>query len=242
MKDTLRKISASQLNTFGTCKRLYYYNYIDIQPSYTNPLTIMGSSLHRAIEQKLKGKGKPLITFVRDFEERIDADNVKRLDKAQLAKKTGIEIIGKIEWSKLIPFNEDFIEYSFELPFPRDNPIVVIRGIIDLLTHDMIVIDHKSAQRTPTLKERSWNPQFIIYLWAVHELLGEYPKTVLYHSLREGKFYETNVEQDITAKLEWLEEQIRILIAEEEYPKKEKPDGFCSNVCDFYVNCFGERK
>lgn len=246
-ESTLPMLSATQLKTFKECKRLYYFNYRDRNRGLTNPATIMGSALHYAIEQHLRTGLNPIVLFSQDYERRIEeaaeGRQVKNYDKANAIKRTGFEIIGNIQWNKLNPRSLDDIEKKFTLPFPNEKaPIAYITGIIDLITIDGFIIDHKSSSRLPTAHALEHDPQFIIYYWAYKQLENKVPVGVLWHHLRTGEFHNTNVDRDYPARLKWLTLAIKELIAEKNYEKKPAPDSFCEKVCDFRTICWGNEQ
>ncbi len=236
-------LSATQIKMYKQCRLLYKYNYRDRNAQSQHIASVLGSALHAAIELHLKTGVHPLMTFSNTFDAKVDqyaaAGSLKKFEKIQELKAVGIEIIQKIDWPALQPRDLQSIEMRFTLPFPnKRKPITLITGVMDLITPDGTIIDHKSSSKLPSARELENDPQFILYHWAYKELYRKPPQHVVWHHLRTGKLANTLVEQNFKDKLASVVAIVNDMLIEEDYPKKEKKDGFCMFVCDYNTSCW----
>jgi RecB family exonuclease len=235
----LPDFSASRFNLYKTCPRLYMYQYIENMPSSKHIYTVMGSALHKAIEEFYKGKENPMKTYSDCFYN--DLDNALHsqagLVSAELstkAHKTGADIIRDFNWDRFVPKE---IELGFRFPFPTANPMVMMRGFIDMITEEGEIIDHKSSSKKPTKEELANNPQLILYVWAHEQLYGIKPKKVYWHHLRTLELVEANVLENYDEKLKNLELVLERILSDTEFPKIEQ-GGFCNRVCAHASLCW----
>ena len=232
------KFSASRINTYKTCPRLYYFKYIEQLEEPKHILTIMGSALHKSIENYYL-KGIPAqSTFMKEFYGGVSyAENqlgvVGKDSPAQVAM-LGRSIVDAIDWG-LKPIE---LEKSFELPFPnKENPVCILRGVIDMILEDGIIIDHKSSKVQPSKKKLSENYQFTLYAWAYRELYGKLPHKVYWHHLRTQQLIEADVTKDFEEKLTNIVNDVKIILEDTQYEKVER-NGFCDHVCHFKDKCW----
>jgi CRISPR/Cas system-associated exonuclease Cas4 (RecB family) len=235
-----KEFSASRINTYKTCPKLFYYNYVEKLEEPRHVLTIMGSALHKSIENFYKKNIPPLVTFNKEFYNGVSfAENevgLKGRDTPVQVALLGQSIIDSIQWD----FKPTELEKSFMLPFPnKENPVCIMRGIIDMILEDGIIIDHKSSKTKPTKKKLADNYQFTIYAWAYRELYGKLPEVVYWHHLRTAELITADVLTDFEEKLTNIVNDVILIINDKEFNKVEK-NSFCQNVCNFYEKCWGE--
>lgn len=201
----LPTLSVSRVKMYRTCARKYYLRYIlpkDQRPEeQKNIYALKGTALHASIEAYYTLYNK-------------DADEVKALNKALgvyqetllttlstwqeeapvvgeeyagAALKDGKEILRKLSYHTLVP---DVMEYRFALPFPNaESPICWMEGIIDMITKDGTIVDHKSNSKAPSEKDLKQDPQFLVYRWAYEQIYGSAPYRVVWHHLKTGEFF-----------------------------------------------------
>lgn len=241
MTTTLPEFSASRINTYKTCPRLYKYKYIDKQEEPKHILTVLGSALHKSIEEFYANATPPKLTFNKEFYNGVSyaessVGTVGKDSPTQVAL-LGQAILDSLDWS-LKPTE---LEMAFSLPFPnKESPVCTLRGVIDMIISGGVIIDHKSTKVKPSLKKLSENYQFTLYAWAYRELYGSLPDKVYWHHLRTHEFLEADVLSDLDKRIEIIADDIRQIIADTEYTKIPK-SGFCEKVCHFYNVCWGDR-
>lgn len=228
----LPEFSASRFNLYKTCPRLYMYQYIEHLPSNKHIYTVMGSALHKSIEEYYRGKENPMKTYSSYFYAELDnalssQAGLVAADLSTKAHKIGADILRDFNWDR---FNPKEIELGFRFPFPTKNPKVMMRGFIDMITEEGFLVDHKSGSKKPTRDELANNPQLILYVWAYEQLYGTKPTKVYWHHLRTLELVEANVLEDYDAKLNNLELALERILSDTEFPKIEQ-GGFCNRVC-----------
>lgn len=247
MANDLPVISASKLKVYKTCARQYYYKYIlpyhDRPPEHKNVAALMGTALHEAIELRYKEGKSPTFIFQSVMTDTIQEWEDKKYqingsDYFPRAMKVGKEILTKFNWDQ---FNPQELEYNFTLPFPnKDNPIVMINGLIDMIDMSGMVIDHKSASYAPAQDELDHDPQFILYAWAYEQMYKAKPYKVIWNHLRTAKLIEANIEHNYADKLLQLERDIQAMLAADSFARRQM-DQVCRTKCSFYINCYGEK-
>lgn len=237
-------LSASKLKAFKKCPRQYYYKYINHteQGDDKNMSALLGSALHKAIELYYKeGKTNYTYEFQQYMQHTIELWDEKGYTVSYEYNfmrdlKDGKAFLKKIDWDF---FNPTELELRFSLPFPKENPIVIINGVIDMIC-DGMVIDHKSGKEKPNKQELAHDPQFILYHWAYEQLYGKPPEIVYWHHLRTGKLIESRIKDNYADKIQQLTVDIQAMLSTTVYHRKEQ-DSFCRKVCAFYEKCFGEK-
>ena len=153
------------------------------------------------------------------------------------AHQIGQDILRDFDWGKLNPVE---IELGFRFDFPTEDPLVIMRGFMDMITEEGYIIDHKSAGKRPTKAELAVNPQLLLYVWAYEKMYGKKPVKVFWHHLRTAELIEADVLTDYDAKLQTLVEALRVILADTEYPKQ--PYGyFCTNLCSYHDLCWSKQ-
>lgn len=237
---TIPEFSASRINTYKTCPRLYYYKYHEKLEEPKHILTILGSALHKSIENFYLKGSPPKATFTKEFYNGVlyaeMHSGVKGNDSPSTVAMLGSTILDSIDWS----FKPIELEKAFELPFPNEEtPVCTLRGVIDMILDDNIIIDHKSTKTKPTKKKLADNYQFTLYAWAHKQLYGKLPQKVYWHHLRTQELIEADVLHNFEEKVQVIADDVKAIIEDKEFPKIEK-SGFCSNVCHFYAKCWGD--
>lgn len=239
--DNLPEFSASRFNLYKTCPRLYKMQYVEGLEGNKHVYTLMGSALHHTIEEYYAGNTHFLPTFSRFFNESVASavSSDMGLVAANLvgkASQTGMEILRGLNWDQFEPTH---IEYGFKFPFPKENPVVLMRGFIDMITSDGCIIDHKSGSKKPSSTELANNPQLIIYVWAYEQIFGKKPKAVYWHHLRTLELVSAEVMVDYDIKLKNLEETLVRILNDTEFEKISK-GYFCTRVCAHTDLCWPE--
>lgn len=242
----LPTVSASKVKTYKTCARQYQHKYVtaynDRPAEDKNVAALLGTALHKAIEMKYSEGKSPTGIFQQVMSETIeqwenDGLNIKALDYYARAMKVGKDILKNYPWDM---FNPIELEFSFTLPFPHDNPIVNITGIIDHIDIDGSIMDHKSATYAPNQDELDNDPQFIIYYWAYEQIYKQYPYRTIWNHLRTNRQIVANIAHNYDLKLEQLTLDIEGMLANTRYPRR-LMDNVCRTRCSFFTLCYGDK-
>jgi hypothetical protein len=238
----LPTLSASKLKLFKLCAQKYKLTYVEPmaqEVSTQNIASLVGTAIHKAIEMWYKNGANPRTTYRDTFYNTLaewESKQANVIGKVSQSFVEGQKMIEGIKFEDMIPTD---LELRFSLPFPnKENPICVINGVIDMVTADECVIDHKSKNvKEPNLNELANDVQFLLYAWAYKELTGKFPRAVYWHHLRNGKLYEVDVMSDYDKKIARMTEDLEAMLTATRFQRKEL-DRFCTDYCEFFSHCF----
>lgn len=186
----MRNISASQVKLYRQCRQQYYDKYVNRPDDYVETQDtsgLLGTGIHKAIEMYYSGGKSPqgvFTTTIRESLAKWQDTGVPvnyRYSYAEIIDQ-GLSILNTFDFSK---FSPKYNEMSFDLPF---YDLCKVRGFMDLITEDDVIVDFKSAKRKP--KDLNKDPQFILYAWAYFQMFGKWPKSVLWYHLRTHETFE----------------------------------------------------
>jgi putative RecB family exonuclease len=174
-----KHISVSQIKMFLRCPLQYKYRYIDnLKIPPTSSLTL-GKSIHAAIEgnysQKIETKldlpSEKVLDLFSDRWEMEAAETVFNEDeKAGTTKDDGIKMITVYHEQISPTIQPKLVEQEFNLSF--ENVSYTLKGIIDLVTIDEKIVDHKTAKRSMVDADVTSNIQLTCYSLAYRSLFG----------------------------------------------------------------------
>lgn len=186
-------ISFSQINLYSLCGVQYYYRYIAGIKTPSSPAQIQGKNFHAALELNLRQKIESatdiplqqMEDFYTDATEKAFADEVF-LKAAEAEKgKTAVrdEVIKKGRIALGTYYREHApgiqpleVEKGFFANLGDDMP--PLYGIIDLITTDLRVIDHKTASKSPSEGDADKSQQLSAYAIGFNTLYGMDPTSL----------------------------------------------------------------
>ena len=240
-------ISASKLLVYKTCAQQFYYKYkvpYNNRPiDDKNVAALLGTAIHKAIEERYRNNENPVAVFQRVMDETItqwqnEGLKINFAHYYTTALSVGNKILRTFDWDQFHPME---LEHAFTLPFPnKHRPIVNVTGYIDLIDSRAWVVYHKSASQAPNQDELDHNPQFIFYAWAYEQIYGHRPVRVIWNHVRTAKLYEANIYHNYEDKLEQLTNDIIAMIEAKHFVRR-KMDKVCKTECSFFQNCYGDR-
>lgn len=179
--------SASKVKTFHSCRRSYYYKYIEHLESKSGARAVLGRCVHKAIELGFQGED-PLQIFAHEWAEQSqEIEDRKGIGRIY---DEGLKMLIQYNFEQTPPIE---MEIGFELPFPdAEQPVCIMQGYIDQIFPGHIVVDLKTGLRRPLRGVLNNNPQFVIYNWAYEQLYGETPE-IFWHHLRTGEMIQADV-------------------------------------------------
>lgn len=190
----MRTLSASQLKLYRQCRQQYYDKYVNRPVDFVETQDtsgLLGTGIHRAIELYYKEGKSPAGTFASTVRNTLNEwqDNgimVNYYYSFADIMEQGSDILRGFDFSKFKPAHN---ELSFNLPF---YDICNVRGFMDMVTEDDVIVDFKSARRKP--KDLQKDPQFMLYAWSFFQMFGKWPKGVLWYHLRTHETFEFKFE------------------------------------------------
>lgn len=236
--------SFSRLNSFYSCKRNWYYNYIMKKESSDNFFSQYGTFAHKIFEYYNKGKIElfEMSKYYSDnFNNEItmDAPPNKFVDLKESYFKKG--------YNYFVNFNgycDEFVgsEVPFDINIKAYNKERRFIGYIDRISKDengYIITDYKSKGKFKSQEElKEYTRQLYIYAIALKEMYNEYPYKLVFEQFKEGITIEQPfVVDNLKETKKWISSTIKSIYAEKDFPKKEN-DFFCQYLCGIGIdNC-----
>jgi len=176
-----KHLSISKLRAFLTCPLKYFFRYkqgIEVRP--TSSLT-MGRCVHKAIEEYYRKRmkdGKATDVDIKDmfdhaWENLVWDTDFKKDEQPGELKDEGIRLVEKYAEEIAPNVRPKEIEKSFELKF--ENVPFSLVGVVDLITEDKIIVDHKCSKRSPSQADIDRDIQLSAYQLGYKSLYGEDP-------------------------------------------------------------------
>lgn len=174
-----KHISVTQMKMYLRCPLQYQYRYIDglkIPPA--SALTL-GKSIHSALEvnysQKIKSKtdlrAEQVIDVFSDYWDEKSKETIFEADeKAGEVKDDGVKLITAYHKQISPTIQPKLVEKEFELEF--ENVSYTLKGYIDLVDKDNVIIDHKTTKRSMVESDVAKDIQLTCYALAYRSLLG----------------------------------------------------------------------
>ena len=229
------KMSATKVKTVQSCKRQYYYKYIERLETKPNARAVLGRCIHKAIELGFQGED-PFQVYAQQWAEQ--SQEVE--DRRGFAKiyDEGLKMLVLYDFSQTAPIE---MEIGFELPFPnREHPICMMEGIIDQIFSDHVIVDLKTSLRKPLQGVLDNSAQFVLYAWAYETLFGVQPK-IYWHHLRTGDRIEAHVhdEEKFQNLYDTVLHTVQLRTQTESIRDYHQNIGFECQFCSFRATCLG---
>lgn len=200
MADPKRPLSASQLSTWLACGRKYAFRYAyKLTPEHRPAALAFGSAVHSALEAlhlaRLDGDQTTDPTrFVRifraDWQSEVDTHlSFKEGDSAEQLKTLGEQLVAAyVQWLGDRPILAAEQPFELELVDPETGEFSGerMRGYFDVIFHDDVVVEVKTAARRFDEGTLARKLQFSAYAYAWRLMRGRDP-TVLVVSLLKQK-------------------------------------------------------
>ena len=174
LKDKGCKIwSISRLNNFNTCKRQYYFTYIDKKDQKQGIYSFLGSALHSDYEDLYEGKTNRLTPnhFNEDwlkaelFQIQFPSDKIKNNYKKDIDKC--------YEIATLRPTGKFVSELGFVLEIDENNYILGYIDLLEIVDENRVkIVDFKSSAMFKDKKLISAGHQLVVYQLALEQLYG----------------------------------------------------------------------
>lgn len=182
-------LSASRLKLYRECRLRFYQKYVQHLPDGKNTALIMGSAIHKAIEDHYKGIDwrytlRHTIASINNEYEDSKGDVIRYNTLAEIYDMSE-------QYLSNFPFDEftdSLRELHFNLEYvSRAGNKHGIQGYIDMISDDTL-IDFKTGSKKPSSIDD--DIQFTIYTWAFLRLYGKKPERVIWYHIRTGDVVE----------------------------------------------------
>lgn len=176
-------VSHSQIDMFCRCPLSYKFRYIDGIKAPPSAAAAIGQSVHRTAEHNNKQK-----LFTREDISAEDAKNIFSDAWEELApsvafeegenpgavKDQGISLVDLLMAEVAPTIQPKAVELEFNQAFT--NTDYELKGYIDVVTEENIIIDLKTKGKSPSDFEVAQNSQITAYYLGHKNIYGEYPK------------------------------------------------------------------
>lgn len=199
---------------------MYYWEYVCGRFPPKNLPLAFGSSIHSALESYYKNGDEELSknVFIKEFTK----DKIKVKPKEDLEKegKLGVKLLNEyFKYENKPYFEPDKIEFKFEVllkhPVTKKPMEIPIKGVMDLITKDKMIVDHKTSSNVWREKDFDDDFQSVCYWLAYESIFGEEPSAFVYNFLikrvGEPKFDFWALEVDLGKKIYFIEKTERIV-------------------------------
>ena len=193
-------LSASQLTLYLQCSLKYRFHYVDqIEPKFKSSGLAFGGTIHSTLEwlhrQRIEGKPIAIEDLLRIFHADWFAQNMAAIrfsnhDDRESLLKTGEGLLALYlrELPQTLP---KFVEYPFEIPLvhPKTHEVLdlEVKGVIDLIEEDGMIVDHKTSAKTMDSASINRSLQFTIYSYAYRYLFESPEKGIRIDNLIKTK-------------------------------------------------------
>jgi putative RecB family exonuclease len=196
-------ISASSIQLYLTCSLKYRFQYVDRLPRLAvSGNQAFGTSIHAALnwlhKERKAGRNPSLAEVLQVFaadwyaqtategREKIRFDDSS--DGALLGHK-GKELLTQYYHLPARPVRDSELRFTLPLVSPVSGEVldVSLRGVIDLVEEDDVIVEFKAPQKAPPLTELPDNVQVTTYAYAYDKLFGRPPREIRKVSLVRTK-------------------------------------------------------
>ena len=235
------RISYTDLETFNTCPLKFYYRKILRLPSPPSPHQLLGQVIHVVLEKAGKsmtdGKATVLDDLIAEFQSRWRKIHLSDPDQKERLMQRGRELLKNfVDMQSKRPGKPELFEKSFEIELPNAR----LTGRIDRVDKTpsgLAVIDYKTGKKNDAKLKKDL--QLPIYSLACKEIFGEYPSSLIFMFLRDGKIHEDSFEPEtLEAKRTEIEDRIEKINSSD----FTATPGFVCGFCDFRRICPAQQK
>ncbi|MBT3538479.1 PD-(D/E)XK nuclease family protein [Candidatus Peregrinibacteria bacterium] len=261
---TDRKLSPSSINTYMQCPKKYYYHYIEQLPTKPSIHLLMGSIVHKVLEEFFNRKHNMTGSYRENLKQAItillenywDISELKLPEEEQaLYRSQATRMVNNfiarfinqidmlIESKKAVDPNHAFnlIKPKLKEKYYSDDHLN-IHGYVDSIEKDfdgnITLIDYKTSQKYKNVLNPDYKRQLAIYALLYQKEEGHLPQLVGIHYLRYGEVFFVEVTPELVT---WAEGEVKFV--SEKVKTKEivdydrKPSKLC-RWCDFYDVCW----
>lgn len=246
-----RVISLSQVNTYLGCALKYRFQYVDKIPRpWRVAAMAFGTSIHAAVEwfhrERMDGPAPSLEAVLQVFEADWYAQNTEPLvfsekeSKDSLSQKAAamLEIYIAASDGPAPAAVEQFFELDLADPETGEVFDIRLRGVIDLIEEDDVLVDLKTAGRTLESGGLERHLQLSTYALAFYLRTGVIPKLRLDMLLKTAKprlerHETTRTVEDLSWTAQLIKEVTSAIETEHFFPN---PSWRCSE-CEYFAHC-----
>jgi len=223
--------SFSQLKMYEQCPRRFYWEYVCKRKPKKSLALAFGAALHSALEVFYRegDAKKSEETFINEL---LKADiQLKGKESIEKEARIGLNMLRKYFRSPERPyFNVKEVEYKFQTilkdPLTGRKLDLPVKGVMDLITKDDLIVDHKTSSSIWKMEDIETNLQAVCYWLAFESIFGREPLGFVFNffikRVNEPKFDAQPIQVDESLKLYFIEYAQYIVnqIRKKNFPQK----------------------
>lgn len=244
-------LSASRINLYLACPRKYAFRYVEgVTPAWKAAALAFGSAVHSALETyhrslqdgaTLTG-GETEALFASDWQAaQLDSLHFAPREDAASLRRLGESLVSAYV-AQYPALSVRAVEWEFQLPLtdPASGEVIGpdLRGVFDLMLHDDVIVELKTAARAYDEGTLARNIQVSAYHYAYRLLYGRAPTIRLVAMLKQKvpqvKSYETERSEADDAWFVHLAAAVAHGIESEVFPPA--PGWMCGD-CEYQHAC-----
>lgn len=259
-KEILDKItwSFSSVNSFCTCKKMFFLTYIKKQKQIQNAFAEWGSFGHLLLEKYFTNRLE-LFEIASAYEAEYTNNVLHPFPPnayVDLAEKYYLD--GLRYFSQFEGLPEHYSVMAVEQKINLEIQGIPFVGFIDLILRDnrddsLVIVDHKSKSKFKNkLEQHDYARQLYLYSLYIKEKYGEYPKELKFNMFRTQSDVTIPFdEKDLTETVQWFCDTVSEIYQEIDFPDKMsgntgsqtsndefiKNDFFCNELCGVRSMC-----
>jgi putative RecB family exonuclease len=241
-----KHISVTQMKMYLRCPLQYKFRYIDLLKIPPVSALTLGKSIHSALEgnysQKIETKkdlpSEQVIDIFSDsWENNVKETTFEEDEKPGEVKDDGVKLVSIYHKQVSPTIQPKLVEKEFNLAF--ENVDYTLKGYIDLIDTEDIIIDHKTTKRSMNQEDVSSDLQLSCYAMAYRFLFGGLEKELRFDVMVRNKtpkiqqITTTRTQEDINRFLKVLAYVSKAIKSGIFYPNK----NFMCSVCGYVKLC-----
>jgi len=242
-------ISYSQINTYQSCPRKYYYAYIEERDVPLNDKILLGVAFHSTLEEffnkKIENKSVKKVSLIKTFRNQFEilckGNEVIWSGSREDVEARGIRFVDYFMVHLAPVLNPLMVEK--ELQVEMDELGVTLKGIIDLVEKDYTITDFKttSSKWSNSRMKRS-HLQMVIYRYLFEKSFGttnpELKLKILYSSNKSKIGHQEVVLKSVDVNLEKMIQIIQYVVDNIQKEIFFRNESYFCGFCDFRSICF----
>lgn len=201
------RISVTSRNIFRSCKRKWYFQFIDkMQPIQESPALWFGSAIHKALEKYYLDPQRRLTTALNGWNIYLDEHPLREADWAEELKLLGPNMLENYylydKTTPLPPTRRVEQKYVIPILHPRSRVYTGhdLVAMIDLETANedgtTDIVDHKTAKIIQQNGGLDVDDQMTAYAYVYWRTYNELPRQIVYNTLAKTERGDPDILKD----------------------------------------------
>ncbi len=244
----LKTVSNSSLSCYAECPLKFYYLYVrKIQPQTKAIALAVGGSTHKVLAEQYTLLKTDKVLTIEDarqiFKQALEKEPIDYKDSTLEATVLGCDQMLNTIVTHPLPVKpkkvENFFETDFVNPLTREKLKPRLKGIIDLIAEEDIIVEHKTS--TAKYKDTNITDSFqhVGYYISYVQMYKKKPSKILYHVIYKNskavpEIFDVKIfDKDISCYFEWAKNIIESIKEDDWEPNPTYKCRWCdySDLC-----------